>query len=117
MVRHRQRRYLSRRRVASRHRLRAIPQCAYSAQHFDYGSGYLADPLGLSQTDVRMRWTRRKLFGMGAAAGLAGCINPRPEARLLPSRTELPKPFEARLPIPAVLQPVSTDASTDYYDV
>ena len=68
-----------------------------------------------------MKWTRRELISMGAV-GLAApfqssCINPKPEARLLPSRTPLPKPFEAVLRVPAVLQPVNTDSATDYYDV
>ncbi len=64
-----------------------------------------------------MNLSRRELMGMAGAAGLSGCINPKPESRLLPSRAELPRPFQAALPVPAVLRPVNTDADTDYYDV
>jgi spore coat protein A len=58
-----------------------------------------------------------------SAAGLllpafeSACIRPRPQARLLPSLTELPIAFQTPLPIPPILKPVSTDSSTDYYDV
>lgn len=68
-----------------------------------------------------MKFSRRDLL-QSAAAGLAlpfasGCVHGRPLARLLPSLTPLPKPFETALPIIPVLKPVRTDASTDYYDV
>lgn len=69
-----------------------------------------------------MNLSRRELMGIAGAAGLilpfeSGCINRRPESRLLPSHAELPGPFQTALPIPAVLRPVNTDAETDYYDV
>ncbi|HWE50434.1 MAG TPA: multicopper oxidase family protein [Bryobacteraceae bacterium] len=68
-----------------------------------------------------MKFSRRELIGMGAAGLLlpfqSGCVNPKPESRLLPSRAKMPEPFAARLPVPEVLKPGSADATTDYYDV
>jgi spore coat protein A len=60
-----------------------------------------------------LKWNRREILGM-TAAGLivpfeSGCLEFRPESRVLPSRIALPKPFEVPLPVPAVLK--------DSYDV
>ncbi len=67
-----------------------------------------------------MNWSRREFLRSAAGAGLllpAGCVHGRPQARVLPSRAPLPKPFVTPLPIIPVLKPSRTDASTDYYDV
>jgi spore coat protein A len=67
-----------------------------------------------------MKWSRRELLKSAAGVGLllpAGCIHGRPQAKLLPSRAPIPKPFETALPIIPVLKPVRADESTDYYDV
>ncbi len=47
----------------------------------------------------------------------SACVVRRPEAKLLPSRAALPKPFEIELPILPVLRPSGADSISDYYDV
>jgi len=51
-----------------------------------------------------MNLNRRELLSFAGAAALTGCISPRPLARVIPSRLILPKPFDAALPVPAILQ-------------
>jgi len=36
---------------------------------------------------------------------------------LLPSKAKLPEPFKVPLPLPPVLEPVRTNAGTDYYEM
>ncbi|MET9214750.1 MULTISPECIES: multicopper oxidase family protein [unclassified Nocardia] len=63
--------------------------------------------------------------GVGAAVALGGAGwaavpnigRPGEPGRLLPSAAPLPRPFQARLPIPPELTPVRSDLSTDYYEI
>lgn len=73
-----------------------------------------------------MRLGRRGFLGLGAAAAVAAglafterdALVSSPEAgRLLRSRRPLPAPYQVPLPIPPVLRPVRTDATTDYYEI
>jgi spore coat protein A len=74
-----------------------------------------------------MTLTRRGLLRLaGGAAGtlpfvsLAGAcqgVGSGSTGHHLPSRAELPAPFTVALPIPPVLKPSRTDASTDYYEI
>lgn len=63
---------------------------------------------------MRQRISRRELLALGGTAVLASSAvrDVAVEAR----RPTVPK-FRSRLPIPAILQPVKTDATTDYYDI
>ncbi|GAA4224339.1 spore coat protein A [Streptosporangium album] len=72
-----------------------------------------------------MTLTRRqalRLFGVGAAAAMAGTsgcslLGRTPQARLLASTAPLPKPFTVPLPTPMVAKPSRTDGHSDYYDL
>jgi spore coat protein A len=69
-----------------------------------------------------MRPTRRVVLRDALKLGLtlpfaSACLSQRPEARLVHSLVPVPKPFEIALPRPAVLAPVRTDDSTDYYEL
>jgi spore coat protein A len=73
-----------------------------------------------------MNWSRREWLnfaGRAGAAGLAlpllesGCSLGRPEPRLLTSRIQPPKLFDATLPRIPVLSPVRADPTTDYYEL
>ncbi|HYL39658.1 MAG TPA: multicopper oxidase family protein [Bryobacteraceae bacterium] len=70
-----------------------------------------------------MKPTRRELIQLAGSAALvvpifeAGCVRSRPQARLIPSRIPLPKPFQTDLPIIPVLKPARTDSSADYYEL
>ena len=70
-----------------------------------------------------MKLSRRDVLRLAGSTGAllpwseSACLRGRPQAKLLPSRLPLPKPFEAVLPIVPVLTPTRTDASTDYYEV
>jgi spore coat protein A len=65
-----------------------------------------------------MKLTRRDALKLGIALPFASaCLSQRPEARLLSSRTPLPRPFEVPLPRAAVLAPVRTDGTTDYHEI
>jgi spore coat protein A len=65
-----------------------------------------------------MKYSRRQILSYaGLAAMEAGCVQPRPESRLLPSLAPLPRPFEAPLPIIPTLKPVRVDPDADFYDV
>jgi spore coat protein A len=78
---------------------------------------------------VRPALSRRGFLGAGAAAlfgagGLAaavpylgGLLQPGQPGLLLPSRAPLPRPYRVPLPVPQVLQPIRTDATTDYYEI
>ncbi|MEV0063525.1 multicopper oxidase domain-containing protein [Nocardia sp. NPDC050718] len=63
--------------------------------------------------------------GVGAAVALGGAgwaavpsiVRPGEPGRLLPSAAPLPRPFQARLPMPPELTPVRSDLSTDYYEI
>ncbi|MGW3043559.1 multicopper oxidase family protein [Kitasatospora sp. NPDC001159] len=72
---------------------------------------------------------RRRFLGIGAsvlgAGALAAVAVPsaarllaegRP-GRLLSSELDLPEAFQVPLPVPAVLQPVRTDGTNDYYEI
>ncbi|MDH6145232.1 spore coat protein A [Kitasatospora sp. GP30] len=73
--------------------------------------------------------TRRQLLGAGGAAALGigvavgappllGMLIPGGQpGLLLSSKVPLPPRYQAELPIPAVLQPVRSDATTDYYEI
>jgi FtsP/CotA-like multicopper oxidase with cupredoxin domain len=71
-------------------------------------------------------FSRRLFLGAGAAAlagaggliaGASGMFSPGQPGKVLASRTPLPRPFQVELPIPPVLAPVRTDATTDYYEI
>lgn len=68
-----------------------------------------------------MKPTRRELLQIAGAGALSplltGCLSRRPEARLLPSRVQLPPSFTTPLPLAPVLPPARTDDTTDYYEV
>jgi|SRR5579872_600634 len=70
-----------------------------------------------------MNLSRREVLRLAGSAGAllplseSACLRGRPQAKLLPSRLPLPKPFESVLPIIPVLKPARTDASTDFYEV
>ncbi len=70
-----------------------------------------------------MKLSRREVLRLAGSAGVllplseSACLRGRPQAKLLPSRLPLPKPFETTLPIIPALAPARTDASTDYYEV
>ena len=78
---------------------------------------------------MRAGLSRRGFLGVGAAAlagvgGLAAgtpylgrLLEPGQPGLLLPSRAPLPRPFQAELPVPPVLAPVRSDATTDYYEI
>ncbi|WP_245672281.1 multicopper oxidase family protein [Nocardia anaemiae] len=57
--------------------------------------------------------------GIAATGWFAGArlLGPGEPGRLLVSRAPLPRPFQARLPIPPVLEPVRSDATTDYFEI
>ncbi|CAL9375534.1 Spore coat protein A [Streptomyces sp. enrichment culture] len=62
------------------------------------------------------------VLGVGAltAAGwplLSDYVAEGRPGRLLTSDAELPKPYQVPLPVPAVLKPVSTNGSTDTYEI
>ncbi|MFE5584789.1 multicopper oxidase family protein [Kitasatospora sp. NPDC056531] len=69
---------------------------------------------------------RRRFLALGAAAvGVAAVGAPfgatlfgkGQPGRLLRSHAPLPRPYQVPLPVPAVLQPVRTDAAADYYEI
>jgi FtsP/CotA-like multicopper oxidase with cupredoxin domain len=67
-----------------------------------------------------MKFSRREALGYAGLTGaglLTGCLIPRPEARVLPSRAPLPNPFQRTLPVLPTLKPVRADEKTDFYDV
>ncbi len=59
------------------------------------------------------------LLAAGCASGVAGgnISSEGSAGSLRRSLVPLPEPFRVRLPIPPVLRPVRTDASTDYYEI
>ncbi|OLB64413.1 MAG: copper oxidase [Actinobacteria bacterium 13_2_20CM_2_72_6] len=72
------------------------------------------------------RISRRGVLSLAAgvvtAAGVGGPLltgwrGATSAGALLPSRVPLPRPFQRPLPVPPVLAPVRTDATTDYYEV
>jgi spore coat protein A, manganese oxidase len=78
---------------------------------------------------VTRRPVSRRAFLGGAAAVGAGAVtagawrfagpllgSPQP-GLLLASRAPLPRPFERPLPVPRVLAPVRSDATTDHYEI
>ena len=81
-----------------------------------------------------MRMTRRRFLGMGAVGTAsmclcctAGALTIRPweaierglalTGKVLSSERALPEPFKVPLPVPPVLRPTRSDATTDYYEV
>jgi FtsP/CotA-like multicopper oxidase with cupredoxin domain len=68
---------------------------------------------------------RRRFLGVGAAAAAVGAgwlaggrlLTSGEPGRLLPSEAPLPPPYRVPLPIPAVLEPVRRDHTTDYYEL
>ncbi|MFN8512690.1 MAG: multicopper oxidase domain-containing protein [Thermomicrobiales bacterium] len=71
-------------------------------------------------SDQRFRFTRReglKLALLGAAATGAGLFLPSGPGTGLFASAAAAAPFQTPLPIPAVLTPTSTDATTDYYTI
>src|SRR5829696_2056988 len=69
--------------------------------------------------------TRKEFFKLclaGGAAlalpfGVSGCSSDDQTGALLRSSATLPEPFSVPLPVPPVLEPVRTDANTDYYEL
>ena len=55
--------------------------------------------------------------GTASGDGSNGSMPDGSTGALLRSQTTLPKPFSVPLPIPPVLQPVRSDATTDYYEI
>lgn len=73
-----------------------------------------------------MTLTRRELLRLAGAAALAlpfaaGCTSDdlvgSSTGALLRSRVPLPPPFTVPLPVPPVLRPVRTDATSDHYEI
>ena len=67
-----------------------------------------------------MKYSRRDILryaGWSAFSLETGCVQPRPEARVLPSLTLLPNPFQAPLPIISSLKPVRSEPDVDSYEV
>ncbi|MDQ0377599.1 multicopper oxidase family protein [Amycolatopsis thermophila] len=72
-----------------------------------------------------MTLSRRTLFRVtagglllaGCAAGGANTETESSAGTLLRSTANLPEPFTVPLPVPPVLEPVRTDATTDYYEI
>ncbi|MDG4820779.1 multicopper oxidase domain-containing protein [Asanoa sp. WMMD1127] len=68
---------------------------------------------------------RRTLLRLGAASALgvavpgalAGCESEPVTGKALTSEVPLPEAFTTELPVPPVLRPVSSDATTDYYEI
>ncbi|MGW0431526.1 multicopper oxidase family protein [Micromonospora sp. NPDC003197] len=56
---------------------------------------------------------------LGSAGWLAGgkLLTPGEPGKLLPSQVPLPRPYQVQLPIPTVLEPTRSDATTDYYEI
>jgi hypothetical protein len=71
------------------------------------------------------RPTRKEFLKLGLAGGVAlalpfgasCCSSGDQTGALLRSSAPLPEPFSLPLPVPPVLEPVRTDASTDYYEL
>jgi spore coat protein A len=71
------------------------------------------------------RPTRKEFLKLGLAGGAAlalpfgvsGCSSGNQTGALLRSSAPLPEPFSVPLPVPPVLEPVRTDANTDYYEL
>ena len=69
--------------------------------------------------------TRKEFLKLGLAGGVAlalpfglsGCSSGNQTGALLRSSATLPEPFSVPLPVPPVLEPVRTDANTDYYEL
>ncbi|MGW4498260.1 multicopper oxidase family protein [Micromonospora sp. NPDC004336] len=76
---------------------------------------------------MRPRVTRRRFLGASAATVAAvtgggwlagrGLLGPGEPGRLLPSEVPPPRPYQVPLPVPPVLAPVRTDATTDHYEI
>jgi spore coat protein A len=73
----------------------------------------------------RMRISRKEFLKLGLAGGAAltlpfgtsGCSSGDQRGTLLRTSAPLPGPFSVPLPVPPVLEPVRTDAGTDYYEI
>jgi FtsP/CotA-like multicopper oxidase with cupredoxin domain len=73
----------------------------------------------------KARPTRKEFLKLGFAGGVAlalplgvsGCSSGDQTETLLRSSAPLPEPFSVPLPVPPVLEPVRTDANTDYYEL
>jgi len=71
------------------------------------------------------RPTRKEFLKLGLAGGVAlalpfgasGCFSGDQTGALLCSSAPPPEPFSVPLPVPPVLEPVRTDAGTDYYEL
>src|SRR5215204_2629132 len=71
------------------------------------------------------RPTRKEFLKLGLAGGVAlalpfgasGCFSGDQTGALLCSSAPPPEPFSVPLPVPPVLEPVRTDAGTDYYEM
>jgi spore coat protein A, manganese oxidase len=69
--------------------------------------------------------TRKEFLKLGLAGSVAlalpfgssGCSSGDQTGTLLRSSATLPEPFSVPLPVPPVLEPVRTDANTDYYEL
>jgi spore coat protein A len=73
----------------------------------------------------KARPTRKEFLKLGLAGGVAlalpfgasGCSSSNQTGALLRSSALLPEPFSVPLPVPPVLEPVRTDAGTDFYEL
>src|SRR5271166_6411042 len=117
--------YSDRRGVAGGDWVRAISRSSRSAGCISIRNAYLSDGVVLSKASPPgqecMKYSRREALGLAGGAALAlvesGCLRGRPQARIFPSRTALPKAFEVALPILPVLKPSGSDATSDCYEM
>src|ERR1700735_2319015 len=70
-----------------------------------------------------MKYSRREILRCAGLSGLAlpgietGCVQPRPEARTIPSLAPLPTPFQVPLPMISSLKPLLSDTDGGFVDV
>ncbi|MDX3234689.1 multicopper oxidase domain-containing protein [Streptomyces sp. ME03-5709C] len=70
------------------------------------------------RTVLRLGGAAVGVGAVGAGWPLAGrLLSPGRPGRLLRSQTALPAPYQVALPVPPVLAPARTDATTDYYEI
>ena len=64
-----------------------------------------------------MNYSRRDILRYAGLAALeTGCVQPRPESRILPSLAPLPSAFQVPLPVIPTAKPERVESGTDFYD-